>query len=550
MALADALRMRPPRLLLFAAFVCVAVISPAASFDDRVEALFRPPLGEMTALSPDGQRVAYTSHRGADLTIVIANVESPGPRRTVKVESGRDAAPEEDRPPAQLRFMRWATAGRLVYAPVERVVPLPAVVDQQGRAGPNPDGPAIIAPILAVDADGKERGALVDASYFQETPAEARRSRADLLRTPNELAATRHESVRWRMPHLDILGFHPRDREQLIVSTRGGYSVPRQHLVDLRTGTVREFGEEWPAPPGDPQVYDWFRLKVVGNRRAAVPPTTVWHDAELDRVQQELARKFPRRNVELLDWSDNRARVLCRVTGGSDPGRVFVYQRTEDLALEIFQRAPWLTAAKLHETRGFEFTAPDGARLSGHLTWPAKPRVTPPPLVVIFPAGVSGHASTVFDPEAQILADFGFAVARLDARRGAFERAETDRVAVADAMAAITRLAARDSERGFDRGRVAALGRGFGGDLALRALELEPGTFRGGVAIDAASGGRKNPDLERAVALTRPVLRLNEPGFTAGQPTVRAAAYRKIEEFLNRHFHDVAGAAGPAKGTP
>ena len=205
MALADALRMRPPRLLLFAAFVCVAVISPAASFDDRVEALFRPPLGEMTALSPDGQRVAYTSHRGADLTIVIANVESPGPRRTVKVESGRDAAPEEDRPPAQLRFMRWATAGRLVYAPVERVVPLPAVVDQQGRAGPNPDGPAIIAPILAVDADGKERGALVDASYFQETPAEARRSLADLLRTTKELAVVRQESVRWRMPHLDIL---------------------------------------------------------------------------------------------------------------------------------------------------------------------------------------------------------------------------------------------------------------------------------------------------------------------------------------------------------
>ncbi len=606
--------MRPPRLGLFAVFVCVPAIERAASFDDRVEALFRPPLGERVALSPDGQRVAYTSPRGSELTITIANVEPPGPRRIVKVESGREAAAAEGEPPGQLRFLRWATASRLVYAPAERVVPLPAVVDQQGRAVPNPDGPTIISPILAVDADGKERGALVDASYFQETPAEARRSLADLLRTTKELAVVRQESVRWRMPHLDILGIFPRDREQLIIGTRGAYSIPMQHLLDLRTGSVREFGGDWPVPPGEPQVFDWFRLTVVGERQAAAHPTTTWRDADLARVQQELARKFPRRSVELLDWSDNRLRVLCRVTGGSDPGRIFVYQRTEDLVWEIFHRAPWLSAAKLHDTRPFEFTVPDGARLSGYLTWPGKPRLMPPPLLVIFPSGFPGRAQPAFDPEAQVFADLGFAVARLNHRSVAGVRAEdraalraaVDRVTIDDGTAAIAWLAARYPDRPFDRKRVAALGRGFGGYLALRALQLQPAAFRGGIAIDApvelrpwlraaADGSgipaaliaheqadwKKLSVLHHAETLTQPVLLLDEPGagpaieggaeelgarliklgrpaeqfalargFAAARPAARAAAYRKIAMFLNQHLGDFAVTVGPANEVP
>src|SRR5205814_1574635 len=115
----------------------------------------------------------------------------------------------------------------------ERIVPLPPVLDSQGRPAPNPSGPTIVSPILAADADGRQRGTLVDARDFQETAADARRSFADLLRKPQELAA-QGQDPRWRMPHLDVLGFLPHDREQLIVGTRGAYSMPMRHLVDIR----------------------------------------------------------------------------------------------------------------------------------------------------------------------------------------------------------------------------------------------------------------------------------------------------------------------------
>ena len=486
--------MRLPRLCFISGFFLAADGLRAASFDDRVEALFRPPLAEMIALSPDGQRVAYTTTPvGRSLSITMIDADNPRLNETISVEPDRAASIGEEQPPVQLRFLRWATDSRLVFAPRARVVPLPPVTNPDGRTLPNPDGPTIISPVMAVNADGQQRGTLVDARHFQETPAEARRTLADLLRTTQEIVATRNEPVRWRMPHLDILGFLPRDREQLIIQTHGAYSVPAQHLVDIRTGSIREFGGDWPVPPGEPQVFDSHRLKLVGERQAGVHPTTIWHDDELGAVQQVLEHKFPRRIVEILDWSDTRGRVLFRVTGGSDPGRIFIYQRPEDIVLEILRRAPWLPAANLNDTRFFEYVAPDGVRLSGYLTWPRKALLAPPPLVLVFPSGFPGVAQPAFDPEAEVLADLGFAVARLNHRSVAGVRAEdlkalrtaVDRSAVNDARAVIEWLAARHPDRSFDRGRVVTLGRGFGGYLAVRALQLHPEEFRVGIAIDA-----------------------------------------------------------------
>jgi dipeptidyl aminopeptidase/acylaminoacyl peptidase len=583
----------------------------AASLDERVEALFRPPLGERITLSPEGQRVAYTMHTGGDLAIVMVSLDGSAPKRTVVVDPGREAISADERARMQLRFLRWAPGGRLVYAPVERVVPLPPVTDKSGRTTPNPDGPVIVAPVMVVDADGKQRGTLVDARDFQETPEEARRTLADLLRTTKQLAVAHNEPVHWRMPHLEILGFSPRERDHLVIETRGAYSMPAQHIVDTRSGDVRMFGGDWPSPPGEPHVFDWFRLKIVGERKEAARPLTAWRDDELAQVQRELETKFPRRTVEILDWSETRSRVLFRVTGGTDAGRIFVYQRPEDLPLEILQRAPWLGAAKLHETRFFEFDAPGGARLSGYLTWPKNARL-PPPLIIAFPSGFPGRAQPAFDPEAQVFADWGFAVARLNHRSVAGVksqdlnalRAAIDRVAVDDALATMQWLAARNPDRAFDPRRVVALGRGFGGYLAARALQLQPAEFRCGIVIDAPMDLRRwlrlpetkaAPDipaalidhegvdwkkfsvLEQVETLDHPMLFLVDParsraiaesteelrtrlaalgrapelaeldaGFAAGHPRSRAAAYRKIEDFLNGRLQGYAVKIGPA----
>ena len=96
--------MRLRRHCLLVASVCAAGALRAASFDERIEALFRPALAETIALSPEGHRVAYTMHTGRDLGVVIMSLEHPRPKWTVMVDPDQEAELPTDKPPVQLRF--------------------------------------------------------------------------------------------------------------------------------------------------------------------------------------------------------------------------------------------------------------------------------------------------------------------------------------------------------------------------------------------------------------------------------------------------------------
>ena len=515
---------RPPRLRIHAASMFLAVASPAAAFEDRVEQLFRPLQGEHIAISPDGRRVAYTTFLERRLGLTILDLERGSARRTIAVDTDPEGKHGDDPGPTRVRFLRWASADRLVLAPEEQLLPAPP-------AGPGPlfDGPFVRAPIVVLDADGQRQGVLVDARTFVETAAESRGAPADFLKPATQARGAGDGPVRMKMPRLDILGFYPREKEQLIVQTRGGYGPPAQYLVDVRTGAVTEFGGDWPAPPAPPQVYDWFRLKAVGSRLPGPGSAATWQDEDLARVQRTLEAKFPRRRVDVLDWSENRGRIVFRVTGGSDPGRGFVWLRPDDLVVELFRNAPWYVPAKFNETRPFRFSTADGATMGGRITWPRKQTGAAWPLLVVFPGAAGGRPAGAFDPEAQVFADQGFAVLSLDRPAGAGGHGVIEEV-----HAAIDWLAARHPERALDRSRLAALGHGDGGATAWRALQGRPDWFRCGALLDAP--GEIGPAAEARVWRA-------DPGLAAAAPGARAAVYRNLDAFFRQHL--VAG-IGPA----
>jgi len=258
-----------------------------------------------------------------------------------------------------------------------------------------------------------------------------------------------------------------------------------------------------PAQANAALVFDESTGRLAGVRAVGLTPLTRWLDAELARLQGEIDRKFPQRTVEILQWSDARDRFLLRVTGGVEPGRYYVYQRTENVLVEMLRRAPWLRNADLNAGTTFAFDTPGGIHLTGHLTFPRKSRLNPPPLLIDFADGLMGRPLPGFDPEAQALAEMGFVVARLNHRGGEgfgvqhrrALHAGVDRVPVDDALAAIEWIARHHP---IDRQRVATVGRGFGGYLALRALQLEPAAFRCAVALEAPADPRAwlEPPLE------------------------------------------------------
>lgn len=691
------------------------------TFEERVALLFRPPLAEQIALAPDGRHVAYTDYVDGVLFVRIVDVDHKKPTANIAVGEARDILFSKEKDPARLRFLRWATPNRLVFAPNIHAFPPPP-----GPAAVS--GPRFVAPIFAVDADGRNATELVDARTFEvmlETPIP---EPDDTAPPPPVMSRSRAASIvgfpagdrsrllieaqgfTWRWPDplkpitrvfstdlmtLDLSSgktatlqsdspdsryvydwqgnrrlaygratntvdqsfdyravdgkgdWRPVERALKALDAKSLRATPANYYgertlplgfdfnpnvlyvasnvgrdtfavqgIDTATGAPIgaalerprvEFGALEPALAARVLVWDEHRQRLAGVRAFDAGRTTLWIDDELRGLQEAMEDRFPGISVEILDWNVPRTRFLVRMASVTNPGSCFVYQREEKRLIEVTRRTPWLEGVELNDSRSFEFTSRDGARLNGYLTFPRRPRLNTPPLIICFTPGFPAHAHAEFDPEAQMLADMGFIVARVNQRgtlgfgRRHFDTstAGVDRAPVADALATIEWLAARIK---IDRKRVALLGRGFGGYLAVRALQLEPEVFRCAIAIDAPL----DPDtwlpedetrdaarqarraildrgparatelsvLRRPEAITKPVLLIVQPvvdqtidaanarlsskaapverldigaDFGLSLPLARARVYRRMQEFFNVNLYDFDVKIGETK---
>jgi dipeptidyl aminopeptidase/acylaminoacyl peptidase len=558
-------------------------LANAAPLDSFVEGLYRPFQGEHVALSPDGRRVAFTRHEKDGLCLYLMTVDDARKVR-ILVEEDRVITFAREKAPARLRFLRWASSERIIFAPTEHFsgtrwhAPIFAVnpdgselkklvdSDDFAIAGPVLDAEGhVITPPLLLPRRTNIRGLRPDKPRLLQIEALGQPVPPGPLRTPIPTALydvdiysgkisqqseqfadgrygydqngdarilyvqPQHSSARhfqhlfpgtWnRWSDLNALvggddfsltvdnyfghrsyplGFG-RDRDVLYIASNVGRDTFGVYAVNIVTKHRLEFAVEHPhydlAPlepafGGETLVFDERRKQLVGVRSLGLEPLTIWTEPEMASVQREMEIKVPSRVVELLDWNDSRNRFLVRVTGGIEPGRYFIYRRDQNLLTEILQRAPWLKNEDLHEGRVFEFDTPAGLHLTGYLTLPRKPRLNPPPLVINFRAGPLGRETPGFDREAQVLAAMGFVVARINVRGspgfGVRHRAPMpgglDRARIDDALATIEWIG---RSLPVDRRRIGVMGTGYGGYVALRALQFEPGVFRCAVAVQA-----------------------------------------------------------------
>lgn len=566
----------------------------ASSFEERITALYRPLQADQVALSPSGEHIAYTHHERGELAIYIMAVERTEKKFKIVVEGDRAVAFSKAKAPPRLRFLRWASPQRLVFAPTEynngvRIIAPIYAVNRDGTepknlaeaadfellgGGADPESvPTVLRrPTTIIGFVGGNRGALLVEARGQPTfpPAEPipttlftidvatgkmkslveeyddgryfydQKGSARLIYTHPRLSHTRsfHYNTggtwgRWLNANdawggalaknfvvtvanyygerAFPLGFAA-NPNILYYASNVGRDTYGVYALDLATKRPAGLALEEPhvdlvsLEPGEASaglVFDEARGDLAGVRAVGLAPITRWIDPELARVQADVERKFPQRIVEILQWDDARQRFLLRVTGGIEPGRYHVYQRTENVLVEVLRRAPWLRNADLHAGRSFTVATADGGQLTGHLTLPRKSRLHPPPLLIDFSDGLMGRPLPGFDPDAQALAEMGFIVARINHRGGdGFGlkhrnaiHAGIDRVPIDDALAVIDWIA---RQHAIDRRRIATFGRGLGGYLALRALQLEPNAFRCAVALEAPLDPRAwlQPPLE------------------------------------------------------
>jgi pimeloyl-ACP methyl ester carboxylesterase len=270
--------------------------------------------------------------------------------------------------------------------------------------------------------------------------------------------------------------------------------------LDLATGKRTGLAVTEPsfdlADPNDPLpenllVHDRYRHELAGVRFAGIAPQTRWLDPELRQLQQALEQKYPNATLEIIGWDRARTRFLIAGANQSDPGAFYLYRKETGRLAEFARRAPWIAPAQMHETLPFVVNTATGTAVSGYLTVPRTPRIKPMPLLVYCHDGPWSRDEPDYNRGVQALAAMGFAVVQvnyrgsagfgqkhLDALRGGFDRPALD-----DILAVMDWL--QGQQKVVSTRAVAIMGSGYGGYLALRALQLHPDRFRCGVSINA-----------------------------------------------------------------
>lgn len=145
----------------------------------------------------------------------------------------------------------------------------------------------------------------------------------------------------------------------------------------------------------------------------------------LAQIHWRLSAQFPDSFVSLLNSSDDKSKLLFRVSSDSDPGAFYTYDAATNRADLLFSALEQIAPEVMGERKPISFAARDGIQLHGFLTLPHVRPAGPLPLVIVPHGGPHGISDTwFFDPDAQFLASRGYAVLQVNFR-GSGGRGET-----------------------------------------------------------------------------------------------------------------------------
>lgn len=277
-----------------------------------------------------------------------------------------------------------------------------------------------------------------------------------------------------------------RDGQTLYLVSSIGVNAGRLLAVDLATGEEQVIAED-PA-------YD---VEAVALHPETQVPQAVMFEKDRQEwvfLDPDLERHVTRLREQLGDGElgvdrAERSDQLWLVTLLPSDGPVQYHRyhpATGELAF-LFSHRPELADYQLTGMEPFAFTARDGLEVHGYLTCPAGTPARDLPAVLNVHGGPWARDTWGFDPEAQWLANRGYACVQVNFRGStgygkAFGNAGNKQWATTmhtDLLDAIAHLAGQGV---IDRSRVAVMGGSYGGYAALVGAAFTPEVFR--CAID------------------------------------------------------------------
>ncbi|MDR3415128.1 MAG: prolyl oligopeptidase family serine peptidase [Nevskia sp.] len=302
----------------------------------------------------------------------------------------------------------------------------------------------------------------------------------------------RHDG-RWRKPQLadaalgpgSIVGFAAEDGWALV--RMPDQSVQRFSLQDGTWGKPVASGHETGALLTDP-----LTRRLVGGESFEPARRYTFYQADAQAAWDKVVQAFPGEDVELLSWSDDRRRMVVRVSGEKSGAVYALADLDADRVSVIGAYYAGIGPADVAPVEPIAYAAADGLSIPGYLTLPKGTQPANLPLVVLPHEGPAGRDLPGFNWLAQALASRGYAVLQPNFRGsaglgGKFLTAGYDqwgRKMQSDLADGVRYLV----DKGVaDAGRVCIVGAGYGGYAALTGAEQEGGPYRCAAAFGAIS---------------------------------------------------------------
>ena len=328
-----------------------------------------------------------------------------------------------------------------------------------------------------VDDDLKVRGAVTptpDGGMVIMVRDDEKSDWRSLLEVPPEDAET-----------TGPLGF-TKDGASMYLQTSVGSNTGRVVKMEIATGAVEVIAED---PTYDitgviinPDSRDVEGVLVYGDRLEY----RIFDDSM--RADVDALQRLNPGDLVISDRDSDDSTWLVAFDSDSGPLKFYTWDRADKKATFLFDHRPELNEYPLVPMEPFTFTARDGLRIHGYLTFPADVERAHLPAVLVVHGGPWTRDGWGLDPEAQWLANRGYACVHVNFRGSSgygkdFLNAGNHEWGAKmhdDLLDAIDHLAAQGI---VDRDRVAIYGGSYGGYAALIGATFTPDVFKCAISM-------------------------------------------------------------------
>jgi dipeptidyl aminopeptidase/acylaminoacyl peptidase len=289
-----------------------------------------------------------------------------------------------------------------------------------------------------------------------------------------------------------VIGWTPDNKKIYLETNKGELDLSSVFLMDPETLEMTLF-------ESDPEKrVDFGSLQLDQNTRKPISTSYVddkvryyWKDPVWEANYNFLVDKFPGREISFQSSTKDYSKFLVAVSGDRFASEAWFFDaQTKEL---IFQYTP---RPELKEVEQYlapmlpiRYPSSDGLEIPGYLTLPVGKQPQNLPMVVVVHGGPKGPRDTWgYDPEAQFLANRGYAVLQPNFRAsGGYGKAflnagdgEWGKLMQDDITWGVKHLIEQGT---VDKSRVAIMGGSYGGYATLAGLAFTPDLYACGVDI-------------------------------------------------------------------